>query len=577
MRLDRLCFALLSFFLLSSQTGGIATTAVETSKTYFATKNATTRTLNIYNWEDYIAPDDEDEDGNEIAGIIQEFEDYCLEEYGEVVEVNYSTFDTNETMLSELKTGKGNYDLICPSDYVIQKMIAEDMLVPFDDDSTPNYDQYVSPFVLEKISGISVDGETGLVAQYARGYMWGTLGILYNDGFSTVESRGITAEEMAEDMKDWTSLWDEKYYNLLAIKDSMRDTYAVGIMKTYDDEFTALREQYEAGEIDDETYNTQVTEIFNRCDDDTLNQIEKDLQELKANAFGFEVDSGKTDMAKGDKFAINVAWSGDAAYAMDLADENNEANEDNENFTPTILKYVLPENGANIWFDGWVMPNSVLTNGNKDLAQRFVDFISRPDIAAQNMEYIGYTPVIAGNEILELVQSWYDLRWDEDEECIDDSALDDLTLVTADEISDIPEDEQEDYYYTKDISYFFEGTLEGDLADSDCVFCLTADMKDRQFDTQYPDITILPSLAIMEDFGTQNATVLLMWEAVKNTTLPTWAYILILIVFVGLVAFAIAYKARKYTILKKRQERKNARKYTAKRSEELLSILTEAI
>lgn len=577
MCLDKICFAFLAFSLITVQTTGVASGAIKSSKALSALRNSTTRTLNIYNWEDYIAPDDEDEDGNQIDGIIQEFEDYCLEEYGENVTVNYSTFDTNETMLSELKTGKGNYDLICPSDYVIQKMIADDMIVPYDEGSTPNYDQYVSPFVLEKIEDITVDGETGLVAEYARGYMWGTLGILYNDGFSTITNRGITEEEIAEDMKDWTSLWNEKYYNLLAIKDSMRDTYAVGIMKTYDEEFTSLRKEYQNGEIDADTYNKQVSEIFNRCDDDTLNAIEKDLQDLKANSFGFEVDSGKTDMAKGDKFAINVAWSGDAAYAMDLADENNEANEDNPNFTPTILKYALPDNGANIWFDGWVMPNSVLTNGNKDLAERFVDFISRPDIAAQNMEYIGYTPVIAGNDILELVQSWYDLRWDEDEEMIDDSVLEDLTLVSANEISSISEDEQENYYYTKDISYFFEGTLDGDLIDSDCIFCLTADMKDRQFDTQYPDITILPSLAVMEDFGTQNASVLLMWEAIKNTTLPLWAYILILIAFVAIIGFAIFYKVRKHNINQKRKARKEARINIAKRSNELVALLTDSL
>lgn len=581
MRAGRIIFLLGALLTTVSQTGGIAETSSQASRRYFAEKNAVTRTLNVYNWEDYIAPDEtvEDENGNKttIKGLVSKFEDYCLEEYGEKVTVQYSAFDTNETMLAELKTGKGNYDLICPSDYVIQKMITDDLIVPFDEGSTPNYDKYVSPFVLNKINGITVDGKEGLVGQYARGYMWGTLGILYNDGFSTVKERGISAKEMQEDMNDWLSLWDKKYYNLLAIKDSMRDTYAVGIMKTYDKEFTELYEKYNNGELTADEYNAQLTEIFNRSDNETLDAVEKDLQDLKENAFGFEVDSGKTDMAKGSMFAINVAWSGDAAYAMDNADEFNEEGADKPGFKPTILKFALPKKGANIWFDGWVMPKSVETNHNKDLAERFVDFLSMPENAAQNMEYIGYTPVIAGNDILKLVQSWYDLRYDEESETINNDYLDGLTKIDSEKIIDLPEEEKENYYYTKDISYFFDGTLEDDMSIDNAIFCLTADMKDRQFDTQYPDASVIPSLAVMEDFGPQNASVLLMWEAVKNTTLPLWAYILILVIAILLIGFIIGYKIYRYNLVKRRRMRKMKRAEYEKYSNMLYKTLTNQL
>ncbi len=581
MRAGRIIFLLGALLTTVSQTGGIAETSSQASRRYFAEKNAVTRTLNVYNWEDYIAPDEtvEDENGNKttIKGLVSKFEDYCLEEYGEKVTVQYSAFDTNETMLAELKTGKGNYDLICPSDYVIQKMITDDLIVPFDEGSTPNYDKYVSPFVLNKINGITVDGKEGLVGQYARGYMWGTLGILYNDGFSTVKERGISAKEMQEDMNDWLSLWDKKYYNLLAIKDSMRDTYAVGIMKTYDKEFTELYEKYNNGELTADEYNAQLTEIFNRSDNETLDAVEKDLQDLKENAFGFEVDSGKTDMAKGSMFAINVAWSGDAAYAMDNADEFNEEGTDKPGFKPTILKFALPKKGANIWFDGWVMPKSVETNHNKDLAERFVDFLSMPENAAQNMEYIGYTPVIAGNDILKLVQSWYDLRYDEESETINNDYLDGLTKIDSEKIIDLPEEEKENYYYTKDISYFFDGTLEDDMSIDNAIFCLTADMKDRQFDTQYPDASVIPSLAVMEDFGPQNASVLLMWEAVKNTTLPLWAYILILVIAILLIGFIIGYKIYRYNLVKRRRMRKMKRAEYEKYSNMLYKTLTNQL
>lgn len=531
--------------------------------------------LNVYNWEDYIDEGDEEEG---IPSLIEEFENKMLEEEGRRVSVVYSTFDTNETMLSELQTGKSSYDLICPSDYVIQKMIAEDLIQPYDDGSTPNYDKYVSPFVADKIDNIEVNGEKGIVSRYARGYMWGTLGLLYNPTFSGLEAKGITEDEMQEDMKDWLSLWDDKYSNLLAIKDSMRDTYAVGIMKTYNDDFEldgqnyegfqTIKEKYLQGIYDEDTYNEKVSEIFNLNDSTTITRVGNDLQDLKNNAYGFEVDSGKTDMARGMYFAINVAWSGDAAWAMDMADENNE-NSTDPNYHETILKYAIPETGANIWFDGWVIPKN---SQHKDLAQKFVDFLSTPQYAARNMNYIGYTPVIAGDEILDLVQSWYDLRYDEDSLSLDPSYLDGLTLVTKDEIDSLPEEEKEDKYYMKDISYFFDGTLENkDISDS--IFAIGASEKDRQFDTQYPDSSLLPGLAVMADFGSQNADLLLMWENVKNTPLPLYAYILVLVAVVAIIIFYIVYKISKHNV----KERRKARKEMRKDSSNAKKLLTEKL
>lgn len=549
--------------------------------------------LNVYNWEDYIQDDEDlnedgDTDDEDEQGLITKFENYMLEEEGINVTVNYSTFDTNETMLAELKTGKAQYDLICPSDYVIQKMIADDLIQPFDSGSTPNYDQYVSPFVESKIKGIQVqdaEGNTVNVNDYARGYMWGTLGLLYNPGFSGVIERGITESEMREDLSSWLSLWEEKYKNLLAIKDSMRDTYAVGIMKVYNDDFelegksyegfATLREKFLDGTYDAETYNEKVSNLFNMHDQETLDRVGKALQELKENAFGFEVDSGKTDMARGMYFAINVAWSGDAAYAMDMADENNEANADKEGFTPTILKYLIPDTGANIWFDGWVIPKNAQ---HKSLAEKFVDFLSRPDNAAANMNYIGYTPVIAGQDILDLIRSWYDIRYWETGE-YDPEALEGLVEVSPDDVYSLTEEELEVSYYKKDISYFFEGTLgEGVDASQEAVFYLPASEKDRQFDTQYPDNSVLPRLAVMADFGAQqNAALLMMWESVKNTSLPLWSYIVVLLVVVLLIALAITLKVHRHQVLERRRQRKEERLHKAEWSAALKGMLTEGL
>ena len=545
--------------------------------------------LNVYNWEDYIQDDedlngDNDTDDEGEQGLITRFEEYMLEEEGINVHVNYSTFDTNETMLAELKTGKAQYDLICPSDYIIQKMIADDLIQPYGENSTPNYDKYVSPFVEEKIAAIEVkdaDGELVAVNDYARGYMWGTLGLLYNPGFAAVP---VDEDKMREDLRDWNNLWSPTYKNLLAIKDSMRDTYAVGIMHTYDQDFeldgvsyegfSTLKEKYDEGIYDEETYNEKVSALFNMHDQETIDRVGRDLQELKENAFGFEVDSGKTDMARGMYFAINVAWSGDAAYAMDMADENNESNEGVEGFQPTILKYLLPDTGANIWFDGWVIPKNAQ---HKELAEKFVDFLSMPENAAVNMNYIGYTPVIAGDDILRLVQSWYDIRYDEETEELDETVLDDLEKVDAEEVYSLPEESIDDYYYTKDISYFFEGTLET-IDIEEALFCLPASEKDRQFDTQYPDKSVLPRLAVMADFGAQNnAALLMMWESVKNTSLPIWAYILILIAVIALIALAVFLKVQRNQVLRRRHQRKEERLHKAEWSLALKKTLTEGL
>lgn len=580
--------ALLSgaLLLIAASSSGAAQDQVRIARVLSA-ETAEKEYLHVYNWEDYIQDDEDlnedgDTDDEGEQGLVTQFEEYMALK-GRNVTVIYDKFDTNESMLSQLQVGGRSYDLICPSDYIIQKMIREDLIQPYDEGSTPNYDKHVSPFVLNKIDSISVDGEQGIVGRYARGYMWGTLGLLYNPGFSSVEARGITPLEMQTDMHSWLSLWEDKYDNLLAIKDSMRDTYAVGIMKAYDQDFvidgksyegfSTLKQKHDSGEYDDDTYNSKVSEIFNLCDDTTLERVGYELQDLRDNAYGFEVDSGKTDMAQGKKFAINVAWSGDAAFAMDQADEINEANEGQEGFEPTILKYSLPDTGANIWFDGWVIPKNA---PNKKLAQEFVDFLSMPANAAINMNYIGYTPVIAGDAILDLVLSWYDLRYDEESGAIDPTFLEGLTQVDSADVDTLSDEEKESSYYTKDISYFFEGTLTEHVP-TDAVFALLASEKDRQFDTQYPDRTVLPGLAVMADFGDQTDALLSMWEDVKNTTLPIWAYVLIVILVLAAIGLSVFFKVKRRNTLRRRRERKEGRQLLEKRSLYYKGLLTDQL
>lgn len=574
-----------ALFLLTLNSFSIEETSIKGARRFYAERQEQI-VLNVYNSADYIAEDEENEDGTISKGLISKFEDFC-KEHGKNVKVAYSCFDTNETMLGELRTGKVSYDLVCPSDYVIQKMIKEDMIVPYDSEptefaksywdeelgeingSTPYYNTYVSKWINSKMSSIEVNGKEGEVNSYARGYMWGTLGILYNDQYAGAIARGITPSEMDKDMQDWRSLWSEKYNNLLAIKDSMRDTYAVGVLYTFYDEFVSLKNKYENNEISEDEYNERATEIFNRCDDETLDKVQTQLDLLKDNSFGFEVDSGKTDMAQGNKFAIDIAWSGDAAYAMDLADEANEANEERGVDEKTTLKYALPSTGANIWFDGWVMPKAVeKTAGHKEIAQAFVDFLSMPENVVQNMEYIGYTSVIAGDDVLDLAKSLYDIRCEEDKDgngTINNEVLEDYEEVESSSIASMSDEDKESSYFVKDINYFFNGTLEEYTAE-DTKFYVLASEKDRQFDTQYPDQSQLPYLCIMADFGDQNEKLLTMWEKVKNTNLPIWAYILIILVIVGLIGFFVFRKVQRRIVLKQRAERKKAREEKAKKA-----------
>lgn len=485
--------------------------------------------LRVYNWEDYIYEQDINE-GYEEKDLIEQFEDYIYETEGREITVIYDTFDTNETMLSELETGKSSYDLICPSDYTIQRMIQNDLLEPYDEDfdeKYPNYSTYASEYLLGKLNNIKVtnyneNGEAYImdvnVNDYAKGYFWGTLGILYNPDSGIDEP-----EVIREDMKDWNVLWDPKYYNQISIKDSMRDTYAAGIMNAYSDQFIELRDNYQNGSLSLDEYNQQVTTLFNSCDDETLQLVGRSLNYLKSNIFGFEVDSGKEDIQTG-KVSVNLAWSGDAVYAMDNAESNDN---------PIYLEYSIPDTGANIWFDGWVMPKGA----NKDLAQKFVNFISDPVNAAQNVSYVGYTSFIAGYEVFDTVRCWYDSRYVDEE-------FDESIDTTG--------------FKVKDLSYFFGDTLideEGNEIKPEIY--VSPDQLYRQIDTMFPDEDQLAYLAVMDDFPVdQRAAVLEMWEELKATDIPAYIYI-ILLVFIVLIVAVILYRyIKKKTFEKQKKERR---------------------
>ena len=459
--------------------------------------------LRVYNWQDYIFEGDKNNDST-----IQQFKDYYKQKYKKDVQVEYYTFETNETMLNVLKTGKSNYDLICPSDYTIQKMIKDGMVEKIDINQIPNYTKYASHYIQDLFNNSKTTNENDEVvswSEYSVAYMWGTMGFMYDPSYIKNDA----------DIRTWEIVWNKEYKYLSTLKDSVRDTYCAAVFYVYKNELQQLKIKHQNNEISDSEYNNAITEIMNRKDEKTIKLVEKALQEAKENIYGFEVDSGKSDIVTG-KIAINFCWSGDAVYSMDCAEEESDV----------YLNYVVPEEGSNVWFDGWVMPKGA----NKELAYEFINFLCDPKIAALNMGEVGYTSSIAGQEMWELVNDWYGCE----------------ESATAS---------------THDVSYFFENTgIVDENGNPITDFIIYTEDVDRQLSAQYPTYDTIIKCAIMQDFGKQNSAILEMWIRAKSDTVPIWAWI-----FIGLaILFAGGYitinKVNKYARNKRIEQKKQLSK-----------------
>ncbi len=435
-------------------------------------------TLVIYSWEDYLDLGYEEEDLEDLSDslldrfssdeLLMGLTDIFEEEYG--VTVEYRTFATNEEMYNELINNPDGPDLICPSEYMIMRMKDEGLIKSY---KTPDsWKNYGSPYIKSEFSRLGLtDGEDKV---YATGYMWGTMGYIFN-----------TANTLPEELKNWDSILSEKFDKKVTIKDSIRDTYILAVGAVYEEELKEYALNLEMGEISSEYYAQKVAEIFNRTDDITLQRVELFLKDLKPKLYGFEVDSGKNDMITG-KIEVNFAWSGDAVYTIDEAE-----------LAGLDFGYVVPEEGSNVWFDGWVMPN----NANEDLAVKFIDFVSSSDNVIRNMEYIGYTSCMAQPEIFEYVL-----------------------------------ENEEDGEEQIDLGYFFKGL---DYTGDD--YIVTVGSKYGRLATQYPDFETIKRCTVMANFsGETLENINDMWNRVKFITFPTWIiWTIIGIIVCGLLAFLL--------------------------------------
>lgn len=290
---------------------------------YYGRANLTSGTeqVIIYNWGEYIDPE-----------VLDMFE----EETG--IQVIYEEFETNEIMYPKIQSGAIAYDLVCPSDYMIQKMIQNDLLQPLNFDNIPNA-KNIGQVYYEKSRQFDPDN------QYSIPYCWGTVGILYN------------TKMVEEPIDSWTVLWDTQYKDNILMQDSVRDAFAVAL-KTLG-------------------YSLNSTSIHE------LTQAKDLLVQQKPLVQAYVIDQVRDKMI-GNEAAIGVIYSGEAIYTQT---ENPD------------LAYVVPKEGSNMWIDSWVMPKNA---PNKENAEKFLDFLCSPEIALMNFEYITYsTPNEKARELIE--------------------------------------------------------------------------------------------------------------------------------------------------------------------------------
>ncbi len=309
--------------------------------------------LKVYNWADYI-----DED------LLDEFEVWYKEQTGESVEIIYQTFDINETMLSKIELGHEDYDVVCPSDYIIERMLRNDLLLPIDKNygDTPNYLGNVAPYMAEKMNEIEGHGKNA--NDYAVGYMWGSVGLIYNPKY-------ISDEEA----RSWEVLRNPAYKGKVLMKDAFRDVYTsllVGLN----------RDRIDSGEKDMKALSFDTS-------DESIALVENYLNSFKESVTGWEADFGKEQMTKGLAW-LNLSWSGDAQWAIDEAAEMG-----------LDLRYTIPAEGSSVWFDGWVIPKYAK---NTKAASYFINFMCKPENALRNMDMTGYVSVIGGDEILDAIE-----------------------------------------------------------------------------------------------------------------------------------------------------------------------------
>lgn len=278
--------------------------------------------LNVYNWGDYMDP-----------AIIAQFE----KEYN--CRVNYETYTSNEDMYVKVKNSSDTYDVLVPSDYMIERLIKEDMLRPINKENITN---------LANIDSTALNLPFDPGNQYSIPYFYGVLGIIYNTDLVT------------DPVDSWNILWNDKYASKILMYDSIRDSMGVSL--------------------------SRLGFSMNETNEANINAARDALIAQKPLVMAYVTDNVKNLMATKDA-AMAVVYSGDASIIMS----------DNDS-----LAFAVPKEGSNAFYDNFVIPKNAQ---NPELAEKFINYMLTPEVAAKNVEYVGYsTPVTQAVGLLD--ESW---------------------------------------------------------------------------------------------------------------------------------------------------------------------------
>ena len=285
-----------------------------------------TETLYVYNWGEYISDGSEDS-----MDVNAAFEEYCRRELGRNVTVNYSTFSSNEDMYAKISSGSSSYDVIIPSDYMIQRMVSEDLLTPLDLSLIPNYAN-----VGEQFKGENVYYENDSQNTYSVPYFYGMVGVIYN--------ASIVAENDPE-IGSWGLMWDADYTGDILQFNNNRDAFGTALYYL----------GYDVNEATDEQWR-EALELLKK---------QKDVVQ------GYVMDE-----------IFNKMKSGSAAVAAYYAGDYLSMHEDNED-----LSFFYPREGTNIYVDAMCIPKNAK---NVDLAHQYINFMCREDVGVANALYTYY-------------------------------------------------------------------------------------------------------------------------------------------------------------------------------------------
>jgi len=275
----------------------------------------------VYSWGDYLDPE-----------TLKIFE----KETG--IHVILDEFDTNESMFPRVAEGAVHYDVICPSDYMIQKLISNDLLQPLDFNKLPDAKKYIGEEFFKQAETFDPGNK------YAVPYCWGTVGIIYDK------------TKVTEPVDSWSILWNEKYKGQILMQDSARDAMMIPLKL--------------------------MGKSMNETDKTVLAEAQAMLMKQKPLVQAYVVDEVKDKLINSEA-AMGVVFSGEALIVL----------RENPN-----MAFVVPREGTNLWIDGWVITKDAQ---NVDAAHKFIDFMCRPDIAVMNFDYLGYSTPNTGVRDLE--------------------------------------------------------------------------------------------------------------------------------------------------------------------------------